>query len=274
MAKVVSKSSAEPLSYVQIKFLKKGKIIKGVYTNEKGYFRLDTGHAYDTLIFSVLGYSELKLYRKRIGGVIEMIEDTIKLEEVLVSPDKENPQHFIGLKKSQKSQFFYGFEGVQKVIFFKNPYEDAKKVKAFHFILKRRATNNNAKFKIIFFKNENGKPASEPFAEKLVAVDSLKGKNIEISLKKQNISLPKEGFFAGIEWVGCLESQEVFGDYKSSNSKCRLSIIINDIDDKLFLGKLYSRDVFDRKPWLDVNKYKIKQNTNPTMPVFGVTVYE
>lgn len=271
---ILDSNTLEPLPYAHAIFYKNSKVIGGYYTNEHGVFYWSEVATFDTLVFQSIGYHTRRIPFESVTDTINLSRKVVSIPPVTVygNPSKV---HYLGIYQWKRVDFSSAYEGYQRVVKISNPYNKPKKVKSFHFKIKKRATKKSAKLKIIFFKNQSDKPAQEPFASLLVALDSLKGRKIEINLTNQNIYLPQEGFFAGIEWVGCTFEKE-WQDWErtstSTISKCQLAIIVNDLSTAVPNESYYSRDVFGELGWKSAKWFN--QAGIYKLPVFGVTVYE
>jgi hypothetical protein len=99
---VVDDISGDPLPFVNI-FFQNTTI--GTTSDLNGNYKIKARHHNDTLIFSMMGYHQTKVFvekGKKYKLIIRLKEDTQTLDEVVITPD-ENPAHVI-LRKIIKNK--------------------------------------------------------------------------------------------------------------------------------------------------------------------------
>ena len=89
---VLDDDTDEPLPFVNVYFM--GTTV-GTSTDVDGKYKIKTRHHKDTLVFSMLGYTEVKVFvesGKKYSMIIKLVEDSQTLDEVVITPG-ENPAH-------------------------------------------------------------------------------------------------------------------------------------------------------------------------------------
>lgn len=244
--------TAEPIAYVHVLFYKNQQRVAGSYTNEHGYFYASSA-PFDSVYFSSMGYRPLPVAAKDLSDTIHLVPETTTLRPVNVY-SSEAPTEYVGVEKERPLGNFRSFEGGQNVQFIANPWAAERKIKSFQFWVKGLRTRATAHFRVVLFANEGGRPAERPFAEKLVAMDTLKGRALEIDLRKQHLWLPKEGAYVGIEWLGCAHKRPRAGAERSPDH-CRLAVLTREMAGKPPAETLYYRDALQRRVWIDISEY-------------------
>jgi hypothetical protein len=91
---VIDDLTGKPLPFVNI-FFKNSSV--GTTSDLEGRYKIRTREHYDTLVFSMIGYHQIKVYvekGKKYRLIIRLKEDSETLDEVVITPD-ENPAHVI-----------------------------------------------------------------------------------------------------------------------------------------------------------------------------------
>jgi len=249
---VLDAHTAEPIVYAHVLFYKNQQLVEGSYTDERGFLYVPSS-AFDSVYFSSMGYRPLQLAANDLSDTTRLVPETTTLRPVTVY-SSEAPTEYLGVEKERPLSNHRAYEGSQEVQFIANPWAAERKIKSFQFWIKRLRTRATAHFRVVLFANEGGRPSERPFAEKLVAMDSLKGRALEIDLRKQHLWLPKEGAFVGIEWLGCAHKRPQTGAERSPDH-CPMAVLTREMAGKPPAETLYFRDALQRRVWIDISEY-------------------
>ena len=220
---VFDKASKKGIPYVSV-WLKNSTI--GTYSNEQGLFNLDlkaaqNGKNSDTLVLSCIGYKDFYyniLLNKKDTIYLDATEEI--LSEVVVKGSKNPQKYTVGHHKAKAKSGIRGSNGSIVVVFVPNTTNSEKRiinviipfrkvqdiedvyftdVKETHKILHK----GEGRFRLkLYHKSTSEMLPDKEFliSNKIYHVDNYK-KNIIINLENENIFMPKEGIFAGVEWL-------------------------------------------------------------------------
>lgn len=220
----------------------------------------------DSLVVSAIGFQTLHLLPTTIPDTLFMEQKSELLDEVEITPRNQRPVSFLGYTR-ENALPSTAFEGLQMVVSISNPYPTEKIIKSFHFQFSRLLTDRDAVCKLVFFDNKQGRPADSHFQEVIIHVRDLKSRKAEIDLDSLNIMLPNEGLFVGIEWLGCIDSDD-------SSKKCGLGIMGNSYPNQHLLNQSFIRNIHSHLIWIDYNDVDFEERPSSSIPLFGITVYQ
>lgn len=256
----------KPVAYAHIVYYASNKIAGGTYTNKEGKALINAESGVDSVLFSCLGYSSKKFAVNQLVSEIYLNRDDFILEEVVVSPYTDDDLRYFGIVKEKGAGGFRASEGHQIVTLIPNPGGKDKSIKSFVFGLRKRQTDDFAELKIVFFQNDGGRPGEILNDQVIYNTGAKQNKKIEVPLDSLNLVLPAEGIFAGIEWMGCLDTE-------TPNPKvCKASVVFNWYDNGGPVSPTFIRPIFKSDEWFDVNKNMIDGVI--MTPVFGLKVLE
>jgi hypothetical protein len=250
-----------------------GKQIGGDYSDNEGKTYLSFSETTDSIQVSCMGFVTKTLFPTNLDSVILLSPKTNILNEILISPNESTSSKygFVGIEKGKSVQSYSGFDGHQMVTKIENSYGKEINIHSLNLIVYKSKTDKDSKAKIIFFVNQNGSPGAQLPNEKVITCNELKGSKIEINLSSANLTLPLEGLFVGVEWMGCVDSQE-FTANRSDKVRCKMAIAINELDDMKLLDNTFVRNVFYSEVWTDFNE--TMRGDMSIVPVIGLTVVE
>ncbi len=269
---IKNKVSFEPIIYAHVIFLKEGKFIGGVYSDENGVANIKNTKNADSVAISCIGYTTKKIAINQMDSIIFMVEKVNLLQEITVNMLNDFSAHvvFLGLQKENPNQSFRAQRGNQIVTFIENPFAKNKEVKSIIFPIKKIKTDKSARLKIIFFENQNKYPGQQMDVEIIIDLKSIKGREVVVNLDSVMLILPPQGLFVGIEWMGCIESSKQQGNIDTIKG-CDLAILSNIID-TVVLNQSFIRYIFNSEQWFDINKGM--SSSDSFLPIFGLTVVE
>ena len=220
---VFDKASKKGIPYVSV-WLKNSTI--GTYSNEQGLFNLDlkaaqNGKNSDTLVLSCIGYKDFYyniLLNKKDTIYLDATEET--LSEVVVKGSKNPQKYTIGHHKAKAKSGMMGLNGYTLVVFVPNttssekrivnviiPFSKVPDVMSTYFTDTKEthkiSYKGEGRFRLkLYHKSTSEMLPDKEFliSNKIYHVDNYK-KNIIINLENENIFMPKEGIFAGVEWL-------------------------------------------------------------------------
>ncbi len=260
-----------PVAFASLTFYNDTLLLGGTYADENGLINCILPENCSIVKISRIGFRDSIIETINLQDTIFLLEELSLLNEVVVLPDTNRLTQFIGFKKERNSQSYIAFEGAQFITKIENAFNEERQVKSFVFYVRKSKTRKNAKAKVIFFENENGKPGKQLAIEKVISIENYSKGKIEVDFKETNLMLPKEGFYAGVEWIGCLDEQE--NEVKSINAEdCQLALIVNDIIGQRILMQSYQRNIFLHSDFYDINKNILDDLS--MIPAFGLFLYQ
>lgn len=206
-----------------------------------------------------------------LSDTVTLKQDLYELEEVSVTSGAVASTLYWGYNKGKDVQSHTAREGTQIVVFINNELSKSVQAKSFHMLCKQGRTSNDAMFKVVFFENNNGVPGKQLPNVKIVSMDQVKGKSIDIPMDSIGLWIPPRGLFAGIEWMGCV-SDNSDAEKLHKEDDCHLSIAMNYIKNEKIERAVFERYLFQKTGWFDINSRM--QVSLSLIPVFGVSVVE
>ncbi|WP_162198270.1 carboxypeptidase-like regulatory domain-containing protein [Geofilum rubicundum] len=200
---VVDRETNQPISMVAVTVQGKSK---GTYTNEIGLFAFSEIGDTDSIQFKHIGFDKNIISNQDLKDTIRLSPRINYLNEIIVSPSKYS------LKKSKNRNknsniSFAGFSGLELTQLIKmEAYNDyIKSVKIF---TKKALTKDSTYIRLHLYANKNGKPGTEILLNRGIIISSNVDKYILFNLEFENVVMPKEGLFVGIEWINQIINQK------------------------------------------------------------------
>lgn len=200
---VVDRDTNQPISMVAVAV--QGKAM-GTYTNELGLFRLSDIRDSDSILFKHIGYDKNIMSYKDLGDTIRLNPRINYLNEIIVSPSKYSEKK--SRTRNKNSNFsFAGFSGLEvtQLIKMEANNDHVKSVKVF---IKKVLTKDSTYVRLHLYSNENGKPGTEILLNRGILIAHNVDNYIFFNLESENILMPPEGLFVGIEWINQIINQE------------------------------------------------------------------
>jgi hypothetical protein len=217
--KVLDAITLQPVSFASVLQIEKGKLIYASYADEDGRVNLKKHTAFDTVIFSCVGYRNKKLKKENIySGSLVLSPIDIMLEEVVVSRHSQQKDTLIGeFSNKFKKQLSLNKEN-QFSVFFENTFEGKTILNSF--LLKVSQITYKTAIRIHFYnkldyKQEfvipgdssnklyfyNSYIPNDDFLQDniIVYLEPKKNGVIEVDVKGYNIMMPANGVFVAIE---------------------------------------------------------------------------
>lgn len=200
---VVDRDTNQPISMVAVAV--QGKAM-GTYTNELGLFRLSDIRDSDSILFKHIGYDKNIMSYKDLGDTIRLNPRINYLNEIIVSPSKYSEKKSRTRNKNSNTSFA-GFSGLEvtQLIKMEANNDHVKSVKVF---IKKVLTKDSTYVRLHLYSNENGKPGTEILLNRGILIAHNVDNYIFFNLESENILMPPEGLFVGIEWINQIINQE------------------------------------------------------------------
>ena len=175
------------------------------------------------IVFSAIGFETRKLRSDSIKGFVILNSLVTELDEVAITPNRENLKLTIGAFKKSRIHNYFACSTNPWIVARYFPYEEAYSNTRFLDKLRifTRSDIKDSKFSIrLYSRNEKGEPKGYIYDKNIFGV-ARKGKKItEIDLSDLNIVFPEKGFFVAMEWLVIDENKhEYIYTELSSNEK-------------------------------------------------------
>ncbi|MFT5917618.1 MAG: hypothetical protein ACJAWV_004240 [Flammeovirgaceae bacterium] len=201
---VIDSITNEPIPYVNI-WIENENI--GTSSKRNGEFLLQPTTGKKMVIFSAVGYSNqrIALVSRNEKHTILMSAKSTLLQEVLVEGKRERKKKTkIGNVKAKGVKAFYGCKGQPWIIARYFPYQDSFSKTPFIKKISFFTSNNrgDSEFNIrLYTVGEDSLPSEYLTNENIIGTAESGEKITEIDLSELYISVPKNGFFIGVEWL-------------------------------------------------------------------------
>ncbi len=263
---VLTKTDSISIPYAHLIFYKNGKAIGGTYSNEKGIAFLDFNDRLDSIKISNILSKPAVIDGFNLPDSVYLLESKTILDEQLVYASSSSNPRFLGYRKKRKKSSWLVSTGIEIITLIPNSFKETRELGSFIFYLKKGKPNTSPELKIVFYKNNDGFPGTRLPYEKIVKLDSIKKGKVRVDFLSSHIIIPKEGVFAGIEWMGCIKDQNLI-EHKGS-SECSRGILCNKGQLKN-TSVTYIREVFQYQNWENIDE----RINFPIIPIFGLEVY-
>lgn len=268
---ILDKETNDPVSFATI--LNKHKN-SGAYADKNGYFIFEF-QKNDTLVISCIGYFSkiIAIKTSNDQDVIYLNPKMYNINEIVVKPDsKEQKTRHLGYDKHKPDFTICNTPGAIIASYILNQTQLSIVIKEIIIPTKekkRSSEHNNIQEGYIrvhlFTVNPvNNSPDKELLTKNLIYNTSELKRNIKIDISDQNILVPKEGVFVGIEWLG-----ENIGNTERHGWRPFL-IFTYDIDESL----TWTKDALTNNKWelMDENNYWNSQGKRTNNAIFGLKV--
>jgi hypothetical protein len=209
-----------PFSSIQFMLSKEGG-----YTDDKGYFEINSYSDKDTLIISYLSYTTKKIPIKNLLkneiNIILLNSKEIALEEVKVSTKKKNTKKIIIGHYDFPTTFVWGSStGRIFMNYYKNDFQKSVFLKTLYFDFGKIINQRHRTVLRILIKNNDSKtkePGSNINKKDLIVELSPLSKNLIYDVSSLQIPFPSNGIFVGIEIIGIYENGKLNAMWKHKN---------------------------------------------------------
>ncbi len=265
---VVSLQTKEPVPYANITYLKNGSISGGTYTNSEGWALLDLEEGITDIEVSHLNFKTFQVHVADIEELIHLDDNPQVLQEVTLNFPSEPKVVFAGVERLRKRHTMGAYQGFEWITLIHNDFVEEKRIKSFVFHTKRWSRKRSLAMKVIFYRNHNNTPGEKLPVEVIFELDRKMKKEAIIDLQSENLLLPVEGVFAGVEWIGCPYDKDVDDDDRQS---CSHSMVYVPMDEEQIKDHpTFSRYRYRSKEWR--SEYPVLGYY--PVPAFGLEIYE
>ncbi len=200
-ATVIDSKTKEKIPYVNI-WNENGKW--GTSANENGEFNLIKFDSSTNFIFSAIGYKTAKYKYNSISTVVELIQESKELKEVVVRSRKNTIEYQFGNFKKAEVKHSWVTGGGPLILANHFPHKETYNKTPFlkNIGILTISDVKNAKFNIRLYEStEGGEPGSLIYENNIIG-NAKKGKNItEIDISNLNILFPQNGLFIAYEFL-------------------------------------------------------------------------
>ncbi|MCC5917856.1 MAG: hypothetical protein JJU02_11090 [Cryomorphaceae bacterium] len=274
---VVDVKTKESVSFANIVFLKNDTVVRGCYSNRIGKVNLSEPFDFDFIRITHVQYMDVILSNSDFPDTIFMQSIDNVLNEVVVASSNSNNFQFLGVTPSRRSAWVSPFNsfGCEFVVFIDNPYLEIKQLKSFIFFAKLKRSDKEVFFRLVFYENANGRIGQRLPYEKVFSVYSRRTKKVVINLNVDNIYLPENGFFAGLEWIG-EEGGEYLKDLKKeilkNERKVLFAVLKRNSDNP---AVFFRSEFYGIHDWINFyNETALTIENIEYIPVFGIEVFD
>lgn len=189
----------------------------GKYADEKGDICLDINLLSDTIFISSVGYKRLMILKKEyLEKEIFVLESfSQNLREIIVKPNKIIRTSFSNYTINTISIYKHFWNPNSNLLvtgFIENTSKQAQLIEKVKFILAPKKSNILDRFKVRlrFFDNKDNKPNQEITQTNIITELKPNDKNLDLTLNNQNLYMPENGIWIGMEIVGYYNFENVF----------------------------------------------------------------
>jgi len=222
---VVDENTKEPLAYATIIF---PQINKGTYADNNGKFIIPTEHEYkDSICIQMVGYDNFRTTISRLSDTIFLVQAVYTLQEIIVIP-KGKEIKLGDLKKKKKKEIYISYKDTVFIPIIFATYIAGKdysgcEIKKLHY----RYDHPNPKIRYIvrpqlYIVSEDGKPGNTLLRQSQIL--EITGSGIlEVDISDEQILLPNDGVFIGIEVIEEISSEPL--DIKDKRNPISLNYV-------------------------------------------------
>lgn len=228
---IIDSISKKPIELTNVFFTES---YYGTFTNEKGFFQLNTKDNKSDILITNIGYESKKV---DISKFLENKDSTIvfylkpkieKLDEVIISSKKNNYSSTKSILSEREKILFYSFQfGSENITYIKNDFHkkgkiqtvflDLKKVKDFKEPCKKCKVEYIISLNIKFYEydKKNKIPGKEICNKNIIVELQNKTYKLKVDVDSLNIDFPKNGVCVGVETINT--------KYEKTNNKFGLN---------------------------------------------------
>jgi hypothetical protein len=196
------------------------------YSDEQGIFNINCKES-DTLQFSSVGYriAEIPLSKILNKDSIFLNQSNTMLGEIVITNDtKKTKTEWIGYAKKKASGTYIGFQ--ETAVWIENPYKTPLSIMSIRSMIEKRrivfASSGellkNKKILVrlrLYAKNLLNLPSNEDIlTENLIAEVDVNQKEINFDMRNLAMTLPKNGVFVSLEFLGVITENNEFISYE------------------------------------------------------------
>ena len=217
-----------PISFAQLNIFKNDIKQNGIYSDKNGILIIKND--FNKIDFVCNGYDSKTISIKELKDTIFLNKKIIELDEVNIKPN--NGEYYeLGFTKENKKSSLSSVLGIEVVCFVENNSKKEQIIKSFLCKIHKRENFTSA-VRLHFYKKgkESLKPEKEITTENIICyIEGKSKKTHDIDLTRYFITLPEDGAFIGIEWLGEFDKQNnVFIDSQKYDTRIELNDSINE----------------------------------------------
>ncbi len=260
------------IPFVNMLYYSGDKIIGGDYCDANGNYSINNLKEIEEIEFSCIGYETLIVEKENIKDTIYLNSSEIVLNEIIITNSKKDNETHIGYNDFKKKFSISGSKGIECAVFIENTFNIEKKISSFLFKLEKKNKNRIAVRIHLYKKNDANEPSNELIDSDIIFYINKGSKGqFDVELSSYNLTLPLEGVFIGLEWLGTINDE---GQFLNSNEWNNTQIEFND---ELETPITYFRNRFKTGIWNDTRRLKkdlekIIKFTNFPNASFGIMV--
>ncbi len=270
---VRSADDSSAIAYANVLFAKNDSIINMAYSDEMGQVTAATS-GFTKIIISHVAYKELILDGGQVPGVVYLLTSENVLQEVDVKATKKPNIVFLGKKPKvgEKTSVSWSCKlnsTHQNLVLMQNPFNEDKKIKSFVLYTKFYSNRKSDYLvRILFFENNKGQLGKQVPLDKVHKLTKGDKGRVVVDLENSNLTLPKEGYFIGLEMIGCVNTED-----NSSPG------IVFHIEKNLTAdSKVVERSRTTTHDWYDWDAYlkdsRLEMFQGYFVPAFGLEIFE
>lgn len=269
--------SRKIIPFATATFFLNNQNIKFDYFNEKGQIIINEDFVYDYVAVSCVGF-ESRIFLKTIFvKTIQLEKKEILLNEIVITNNKENKLKQLGLYGTPVKITMGFSKGMEICIFIKNENQILKKMHSFIFELPTKTKKKSVVRLHTYKRSERDfEPGDEILNYNITKIlNTDKNSKMQILLQEEDINLPPDGLFIGLEFLGYLdETENIFfnENYEKGSTKLKLNDNLNE--SLTFIRNRVKKEKWDNTLWLKNNLSKIAKFKNIPNVSFGITVYD
>ena len=176
----------------------------GAYSNKLGFFEINSGFTEsDTLVFSHLGYETLKYsvseYLSKRMDTIVLLQNTYQFQEIVVKPKKYK---LISIKTENRAAHFYSGRLGTVLVFHLKGHSGGILNEVEFFFKKQKDFEAFVMLRVLAVHEDALLDEDNLLDTSVVVKIPVKAKSISIKLDQLHITIPDEGLYLGLEFLG------------------------------------------------------------------------
>lgn len=189
----------------------------GKYTDEKGDICLEINLLSDTIFISSVGYKRSMILKEEyIKKDVFLLEESYQtLREVTVKPSKIKRASYTNYPKNAISIYKHFWNPNSNLLvtgFIENTSGQAQLIEKVKFLFLPKKSNTLERFivRLRFFGNKDNRPNREITQTNIITELKPRNRSLDFTLINQNLYMPENGIWIGMEIVGYYNFENVF----------------------------------------------------------------
>lgn len=200
-ATIIDEKTNEKVPFVNI-WVENENIGTSADANRK--FTLEKIKSDKILVFSAIGYENLKINSNEIKEVVKLVPTITNLKEVVLIQRKNNKKLVIEKYKKSIINHYWAcnFPKIEARLFnYKQEYSNTPFLRTIK-VLTNNEKKEDAVFNVRLYNiGKNGLPESTIYDENILGYAKNGKKNTEIDVSNLNIQFPEKGIIIAVEWI-------------------------------------------------------------------------